>query len=145
MVSQLKWTFRSRSANNASYHHRHGGVAQVTASARLKKKVSFTSGRPICYFSRDSHEAWSTGSWAVCRLSPCSWPLFRGWPHMIGIYWYDYRSFDVSNRRATKGIYFGQRSGGAIKLFFFFLISFFCIIVGHAEGFHTALGKAKEP
>lgn len=42
MASQLKWSFRFRSANNASYcHHRHGGVThkgQVTASARQNKK-----------------------------------------------------------------------------------------------------------
>lgn len=48
MVSQLEWTFRSRSAHNVSYsHHRHGGVThkgQVTASARQNKKWASLQG-----------------------------------------------------------------------------------------------------
>lgn len=42
MISKLKWTFRFRRANNASYYyHGHGGVThkgQVTTSARENKK-----------------------------------------------------------------------------------------------------------
>lgn len=137
MVSQLEWTFRSRSAHNVSYsHHRHGGVThkgQVTASARQNKKWASLQG-----------DRSATSARTHTRLGALDPSLFVQSLPPIGRCSEDDHTCSAYTDMRTEALMFLARTEepkvAQSSLFPFF----FLIIIGRAERNHTGLDKAIE-